>query len=430
MKTLTSFLIIAISVINSFAQQDTISNNIYQYNGNLGVGIHNPTYTIQIKSDISSGIERNLLHINNLANGNTSYTGVLIKTGDDNYQSVIQDYGINYTASPYYDFAGFLNLSNNSKGLMLHANSSDGIIKFYTGHDPVAGAGIERLRIDSEGNIGIGTNSPKHKLEIIGDDIEPVVLALKNNYSTSVNLYVAADADYCHGGFTTRRSRGTYDLPMPLISGDRVSGLYSRAYFDDDYQVNSSIEMYIGKEAGSGSYSSNIRFSTTSPGEVQRTERMRISEEGNVGIGTSEPLARVQIADGDIYISNIEKGIIMKSPDGNCWRGTLDDSGNLNFKPVACPGEVDIIDQIGTEHVQVNIFPVPSESKISIAIEKVKVDDFRYTIHSLSGSKVGENQIKSNFETIDISNLEYGIYILNIWDKSGLLIASHEIAKL
>ncbi len=41
---------------------------------------------------------------------------------------------------------------------------------------------------------------------------------------------------------------------------------------------------------------------------------------------------------GDVYIENIDKGIIMKSPDGKCWRGTLNNSGSLQFIQLdACP---------------------------------------------------------------------------------------------
>lgn len=137
-----------------------------------------------------------------------AYTGMVLKTGNSSGHSVIQDYGMNYTASTYYDFAGFLNVSNNNRGVMLHANSAEGVIKFYTGHDDMMGAGLERMRIDASGNIGIGTDSPNAKLEI---------------------------------------------------------------------------------------------------------------------------------ADGDVYIKDINKGIIMTSPDGQCWRGTINNSGVIEFSAITCP---------------------------------------------------------------------------------------------
>jgi hypothetical protein len=49
---------------------------------------------------------------------------------------------------------------------------------------------------------------------------------------------------------------------------------------------------------------------------------MRIASNGYVGIGTAAPAARLQVADGDVYIEDINNGVIMKSPNGNCWRMT------------------------------------------------------------------------------------------------------------
>ena len=62
-----------------------------------------------------------------------------------------------------------------------------------------------------------------------------------------------------------------------------------------------------------------------------------VANSGYVGVGTTSPKSALQVTNGDIYIENISKGIIMKSPNGQCWRGTLDNSGNLHFSPITCP---------------------------------------------------------------------------------------------
>lgn len=59
---------------------------------------------------------------------------------------------------------------------------------------------------------------------------------------------------------------------------------------------------------------------------------------GNVGIGVANPASRLQVAGGDIYLQDIGSGIIMRSPNGQCWRVTLDDNGNFLRKAIGCPG--------------------------------------------------------------------------------------------
>jgi len=64
---------------------------------------------------------------------------------------------------------------------------------------------------------------------------------------------------------------------------------------------------------------------------------MRITGNGNIGIGTNNPKTKLQVTDGDVYVDNATKGIILKSPDGNCWRVTVDNFGNLVRISISCP---------------------------------------------------------------------------------------------
>jgi hypothetical protein len=64
---------------------------------------------------------------------------------------------------------------------------------------------------------------------------------------------------------------------------------------------------------------------------------MDITENGNVGIGTRTPRTKLQVTDGDIYIEDINNGVIMKSPNGNCWRMTISNSGQPVITSIICP---------------------------------------------------------------------------------------------
>ncbi len=58
---------------------------------------------------------------------------------------------------------------------------------------------------------------------------------------------------------------------------------------------------------------------------------------GNVGINTANPKSKLQVTNGDVYIETASRGVIMKSPDGNCWRMTVTNSGQPQFTQIACP---------------------------------------------------------------------------------------------
>jgi len=49
------------------------------------------------------------------------------------------------------------------------------------------------------------------------------------------------------------------------------------------------------------------------------------------------PKSRLHVFNGDVNIDQIGSGIIMKSPNGQCWRVTIDNAGNLVRTAITCP---------------------------------------------------------------------------------------------
>ncbi|WP_366512848.1 thrombospondin type 3 repeat-containing protein [Kordia sp.] len=58
---------------------------------------------------------------------------------------------------------------------------------------------------------------------------------------------------------------------------------------------------------------------------------------GFVGVSTNNPLAKFHVEDGDVFISNINRGIIMKTADGKCFRYQPDTNGKLVGTQIICP---------------------------------------------------------------------------------------------
>jgi hypothetical protein len=65
--------------------------------------------------------------------------------------------------------------------------------------------------------------------------------------------------------------------------------------------------------------------------------RMKIDNSGKIGIGTVTPSSILTVSGGDVNVLDIGSGIIMKSPNGNCWRITIDNSGTLIRTAITCP---------------------------------------------------------------------------------------------
>lgn len=72
-------------------------------------------------------------------------------------------------------------------------------------------------------------------------------------------------------------------------------------------------------------------------GTENHPQGMIFSTNGNIGINNQDPKSKLHVTSGDVYIENIGTGVIMKSPDGNCWRYTPDNSGVLQPTMITCP---------------------------------------------------------------------------------------------
>jgi hypothetical protein len=64
-------------------------------------------------------------------------------------------------------------------------------------------------------------------------------------------------------------------------------------------------------------------------------EALRITQAGNVGVGTTTPTSKVTVTGGDVEITTVDTGVIFKTPDGTKrYRMTIDNAGAPIFTQI------------------------------------------------------------------------------------------------
>jgi len=297
---------------------DSVISTSFANNGNVGIGTSSPASKLSIENTGSSTVDAITLDWEHLSTTTNIEQRIQWRFGDD------------ATADTFLN-AGYIGVGK--QGSWQSGAGRDSYLSFGTTNDNTQ---TEAMRIDSTGNVGIGTASPASKLEVRGSGTSPIVY-FGNGVDNPPNRQLA---------FSGGSSGLVWDLDATGASG--VAGqLTLSTNGSEAMRIDSSGNVGIGKTSpaaeldvfasstpavrvadGSGfnirleAFGSNTAGLVCAGGatnmtfQTNETERMRIDASGNVGIGTTDPT----VASGNglaIYDSVVPRVQLRNSTSGD-----------------------------------------------------------------------------------------------------------------
>ena len=279
--------------------------------GNIRFGDTGPAELYTNSAELRLGVDRNndnaasdiTFYVNNTEKMRIDASGnVGIGTSSPARKLSVNSLGIQIAAV-------FESTSTNSTriGLVDANTTGDNYVSVASsGNDLALYAGAaERMRIDSAGNVGIGTNSPVSSLHID-----------QNNAFTNTNI-TSANTNTDKGNFLRFMQVASGSIPAPdfLVghAGDNTGDAVLRNV------SSSSMKLY-----------------------TNNTEKMRIDASGNVGIGNSSPTQKLDVS-GTVAATNVQEtvyaltGTALDAGNGGIQTKTL--AANTTFTDSLASGE-------------------------------------------------------------------------------------------
>jgi hypothetical protein len=196
--------------------------------GNVGIGLTNPSYKLEIAAGTSNtvvakltqGNERvryngfDLLGYNdgNLWMMGNNATSTILISKDWDWDSQV---GIAYTPGTVGVAGGSLEIGQLTKN---NASFTHGNTRFYT-------SGVERLRINNIGNIGIGTNNPGDKLQVNLNSGENILANIIGNGVSANNKvgFKLSELGVALGEFSAVRDGTNYQVKLQTLVNQPLS---------------------------------------------------------------------------------------------------------------------------------------------------------------------------------------------------------------
>ncbi len=307
---------------------------ITETGGKIGIGTSNPNAPLHIASGVGTPTAPGVFALSNIGVTHSS-TGRLYFQGS-NQTDILLD---NTSNAPNQRILQFTNFAGNKSGFRLVNDAFSAVQQNFLIFD------------HPTGNVGIGTATPGAKLDVAGD----INTLTQFNIRGSRVLSTSGRMDFLETNIFAGLSAGANTTPgSPNILSSGVENSFF-GFGAGNGNSSGSTNTFIGFTSGSGNTHGNNNtmigattfmdsgdlVNATAIGynaRVSLSNSLILGNSANVGIGTSAPQTKLQVAGGDVFIATQSNGLILRATDGgNCYRITINNTGVLSATSVTCP---------------------------------------------------------------------------------------------